>query len=282
MRKLITLLFLGLMCPLGLYSQTIGHVKTPEPGEITIDNVQVAVGPVLTISYTIRLGEGVKWCKTGLYLSTDGGSTYTRVSESKYLSGDVGKITISGDKEIKFDITEIKQELADKQLDFKVKVIGKDVIKREYLIAGTASVYPNMSYGLMIGTVRKSGAYIKARTNFNTISPSYNCNINGEMENGGVIWSDGVESRSRFIITGGMMFHAMPWLYPYIGAGYGSKQLYLQDTEKQWATVTDYSYKGLSIDAGLLFKFNKIVVSTAVCNTAFKYTEGEIGIGFIF
>ena len=275
-------MIIGLLYHIALYSQTNGHVKAPNPGEITIGNVQVEVGPVLKISYTIRLGEGVKWCKTGLFLSTDGGSTYKRVSESRYLSGDLGRITDDGDKEIMFDIKDIKQELADKQLDFKVQVISKDVIKREYLIAGTTSIYPNMSYGLMIGTIKKIGLYIKARTDFNKISSSYNCNVNGELENGGVIWSDGLESRSRFVITGGMLFHAKQWLYPYIGVGYGSKQLYLQDTHEKWATVTDYSYKGLSLDAGFLFRLNKIVVSTSICNTAFKYTEGEIGIGLIF
>ena len=282
MKRYISLLISVLLVSMGISSQTAEHLRVPDPGQVSLGNVQVEIGPVLNIRYTLRFGEGVDWCRIGLFLSTDGGSSYSRLPDSEYITGDLGKISSGGDKSIKYDHSEVKQELAGKQLDFKVEVLSKNVIRREYLIAGTASVYPGLSYGLMVGTVRKTGFYIKARSNFVFPASSYSCNISGVMDSGGTIWANGSESRSRFVITGGMIYHASPWIYPYAGVGYGSKQLFLQDVQDNWAAVSDLSYKGVSLDAGLLLKIRKFVLSAGVCNTAFKYTEGEIGVGFLF
>ena len=283
MKERIILLAAFLMASISMSSQTDDHVQAPYPDEVNIGAVNVSRdGQTLIIGYTVRLGENVRWCRVGLYQSTDGGQTFSNISSAKHLSGDIGRLYEGGIKEIKYNISEVKEQLADKELVYKVEVVSKDVIKREYILAGVASVYPNLSYGIMIGTVKKTGFYLKARTNFKFVSSSYNCNGNGVLESGGKIWSNGIEERSRFVMTGGMLFHLNNRLYPYLGAGYGSKQLYLQDIQEKWANVTDLSYKGVSLEAGLLFKFNKMVVSTSVCNTAFKYTEGEIGFGFIF
>lgn len=283
MRIRILLLAVCLGISIQLSSQTSEHVKAPYPDEVTIGAATVARdGRTLIVDYSIRLGANVRWCKVDLYQSTDGGKTFTNISSSKGLSGDLGKISESGTKEIRYDISNVKEQLSGKRLVYKVEVKNKDIVKRELLLSGVASLYPNMSYGVMIGTVKKAGFYLKARSDFNFISSSYSCNSDGDLETGGKIWTTGVESRSRMVVTGGMIFHVRNWLYPYIGAGYGSKQLYIQDTQNNWATVSDLSYQGVSLDAGFLFKFNKIVLSAAVCNTAFKYTEAEIGIGLMF
>lgn len=284
MKSRILLLVVSLVVSLNAFSQTGEYVKAPNPDEISLGAVNVELHRdrnTLIISYVVRLGADVRWCKIGLLQSTDGGHTFTRIPASK-LSGDVDKIFESGTKEVRFNITDIKDQLEDKDIVFKVNVQSKDVVKREFLITGVASVYPNLSYGVMIGTVKKAGYYIKARSDFKSLSSSYNCTSNGELETGGEIWSNGLQSRSRFNITGGMLFHVNNWFYPYFGAGYGSKQLYMQDIQENWANVTDLSYKGVSFDAGILFRFGNFLVSTAVCNTAFKYTEAEMGIGFIF
>ena len=272
------------MMSLNILSQTGEYVKAPYSDDISLGAVNVELHrdkKTLIISYVVRLGEDVRWCKIDLYQSTDGGQSFTNIPSAK-LSGDIDKLYESGTKEVKYNITDIKDQLEDKDIVFKVNVRSKDVIKREYLIAGVASVRPNLSYGVMVGTVKKAGYFIKFRTDFKSVSSSYSCKSDGELETGGVIWSNGLKSRSRIDITGGMLFHVNNWFFPYFGAGYGSKQLFLQDIQGNWANITDLSYKGVSFDAGVLFRYGKIFLSTAVCNTAFKYTEAEMGFGFIF
>lgn len=266
-----------------LFAQTAEHVTAPNPGEVTIGAVHVErEGTVFNINYKVLLGEGVQWCKVRLLLSTDGGKTFSNVPTQRSVTGDVGKVSEGGNKTIFYDVTNDKQQLADKPLAFKVDIHGKNVIQQEYFILGTASVYPNLSYGLMVGSVKKFGWYLKARSNFKFPSTSYECESDGIMPSGGTIWSNGCEQKSRYVITAGMIVHATNWLYPYVGAGYGSKQLCWQDTQNEWVKVSDISYQGVSLDAGLLFKFGKVAISAAVCNTPHKSTEGEISIGMIF
>jgi hypothetical protein len=84
------------------------------------------------------------------------------------------------------------------------------------------------------------------------------------------------------VITAGGMLRASRWCYPYVGVGYGSRGLYWKDFQGDWAKVTDKSCAGVAIDAGLALKFGKIALTLGVNNTAFKYTEAEVGIGVMF
>ena len=58
--------------------------------------------------------------------------------------------------------------------------------------------------------------------------------------------------------------------------------MYWKDFEGEWAKVTDMSCSGVSIDAGVIMSFGKVAVTLGVNNTAFKYTEAEVGIGVMF
>ena len=46
--------------------------------------------------------------------------------------------------------------------------------------------------------------------------------------------------------------------------------------------MTDKSCAGVAVDAGVALKFGKIALTLGVNNTAFKYTEAEVGIGVMF
>lgn len=283
MKSRIIALCLLFLSGLSLQAQTADHVPAPNPGEVSIGAVHVErEGAVINIDYRVLLGEGVQWCKVRLLISTDGGKTFSNIPTAKNVTGDIGKISKGGNKTINYNVSDDKHFLADKPLAFKVDVQGKNVIQHEFFILGNAAVYPQLSYGLMIGSVKKIGWYIKARSDFKSPSATYNCGSNGILESGGTIWANGNIQKTRYVVTGGMMIHAANWLFPYFGAGYGSKQLFWQDTQNNWAKVTESSHQGISLDAGLLFKFGKFAVSAAACNTAFKYTEGEIGVGIIF
>ena len=265
------------------FAQSDDHIKSPYPNEVTIGAMKVnRIGSEFTIEYKLSLGENVRWCKTQLVISVDGGKTFTFMPSEKYLSGDIGYQGASGNKIIKYDVSSDKQKLAGKQLVFKLEVTTKDVLQREILAAAQSGVFPQLSYGFMFGMVKKYGWYVKAKSDFNFQSSSYNCTSTGEIEGGGHIWTDGASKKSRLVITAGGMFRASRWCYPYVGVGYGSRGLYWKDFQGEWAKVTDKSCAGVALDAGVALKFGKIALTLGVNNTAFKYTEAEVGIGVMF
>ena len=282
MRK-FQLIILSLLIALSSFAQSDDHVRSPYPDEVTIGAIKVErTGSEFTIQYQLLLGDDVRWCKTKLMISIDGGNTYSFMPSEDNISGDFGKQETSGVKVIKYDVSTDKQQLAGKPVVFKVDVITKDVLQREILASAQAGIYPQLSYGFMFGMVKKYGWYVKARSDFNFQSSSYNCTSTGEMEGGGHIWTDGASNKSRLVVTAGGMLRASRWCYPYIGVGYGSRGLYWKDFQGEWAKVTDQSCAGVALDAGVALKFGKIAFTIGVNNTAFKYTEAEVGIGVMF
>ena len=272
-----------LLLSLKVFAVSEDHVRSPYPDEVTIGAMTVErTGSEFTIGYKILLGDDVLWCKTKLLVSTDGGKTFSFTPTSSNVTGDLGKIHTSGTKYIKYDVTADKGKLAGKPVVFKVDVTTKDVLDRKILASAQASVFPQMSYGLMAGMVKKYGWYVKARTDFNFISSKYNCLSSGDIEGGGYIWTDGTSKKSRLVATAGGMMRLSRWCYPYVGLGYGYRNMYWKDFEGEWAKVTDMSCSGISIDAGFVMSFGKIAVTLGVNNTAFKYTEAEVGIGVMF
>ena len=287
MRIRLLLLAICLMTSTIMFSQTIEHVKPPYPDEVNVGAVDVERdGQTLVVFYSVRFGTKIRWCDIALYQSIDGGKTFTNISSSDYLSGDIGRIYEGGDKKIYYNISNNKEQLADKQLVFKVEVLKKHVNERKYMILGSASVYPVLSYGAMVATVNKVGFYVKARINmkdFNSYSQGYIDGTVGDQRE--IMVTTGKEFKERFMITGGLMCKVNKHIYPYLGAGNGFKNTfweYYSYEGNRWAHIGELSYSGLTLDAGCIFKFGTFVISTAVCNTAFKYTEGEIGIGFSF
>ena len=83
-------------------------------------------------------------------------------------------------------------------------------------------------------------------------------------------------------VTGGLLIRAAKFMYPYFGAGYGSRNVLWKDTDGAWVGISDYSFAGLSAEAGVIFKFGPVSLSAGVSNTAFKYTAAEVGLGVMF
>ncbi len=282
MRK-FQLIILSLLIAVSSFAQSEDYVRNPYPDGVTIGAMKIErTGSEFTIQYKLLLGDDVRWCKTKLMISKDGGKTYSFAPSAENISGDLGKQETSGVKVIKYDVSADKQQLAGKQVVFKVDVTTKDVLQRETIAAAQVGVYPQISYGFMFGMVKKYGWYVKARSDFNFQSSSYNCTSTGEIEDGGHIWTNGASKRYRLVVTAGGMLRASRWCYPYVGVGYGSRGLYWKDFQDEWVKVTDKSCAGVALDAGVALKFGKIALTIGLNNTAFKYTEAEVGIGVMF
>jgi hypothetical protein len=106
-------------------------------------------GEEVIINYYLDLRDASKVKNVTTYMSLDGGQTYKQL---KKVSGDVGTVRKSGEKQITFDIF---KEFGDKEIsgDIKFKVEGKnkypidsDVVK--------ACIFYGVSFGAIItGTV---------------------------------------------------------------------------------------------------------------------------------
>lgn len=255
-----------------------------ENNEVSVSNAWVSRDNyTLVIEYRIDMGENVTSCDVELMISQDGGSNFTAVSAKEGLTGDIGKVSSSGQKIIIYDINSIKNELAGKDLAFKVQI--KDIkekkvkehedmpemkdtkdltkvkkskkekeTKGKFFIMGTGSTFG--MYGLKAGFANKFGGYI-----------SYSDAFTGNMLDN---WN----------INGGVMIRATRWLYPFIGAGYGQLNFYDDDD--------DYyvKYNMIPLEAGAMCKFGAFLISAAVEPiTVIGERFGcsfELGIGFCF
>lgn len=272
-------LFLGLFCGITQNTSAQEHIPAPSRNEVSIGNARISrEEKELVVDYQIQFGDDVKSCEVEVVLNADGRPV--RYGQSD-LTGDYGRITTSGQKQVRFNVDKLKHALADKAITFTLNVRNKNVVKNNIMLMASASIVPQLSYGFMLGYVRKIGGYAKFRSDFGSIDPSYGCMSDGTAD-GNVFWASGLQKKARFQATAGMLFRASGSVYPYIGAGYGSRGVYWEDYNGEWAQVMDYSCEGISAEAGLIFKAGPIVFSAGVSSTAFKYVEAEIGIGVAF
>ena len=178
---------------------------------------------------------------------------------------------------------EFVEEMGEPVVEEPEVVKPGQTVKGNFMFMASVGVFPQTSYGAMVGYVKKSGAYAKFRSNYNFSEASYNCTSNGKLESGENIYTSGAAPRySRHQATAGLLLRISNNIYPYIGAGFGSRAVQWQDYQGQWAQVTDYSCRGIAAEAGVALKLGSLSLSVGASTTAFKYTDLELGIGFMF
>ena len=139
-----------------------------------------------------------------------------------------------------------------------------------------------LSYGAMATlTWGKAGIYIKGRSNFQNKIGEYSCLSDGT-SGGKVIWTSGKESHPTWTLGAGGIFKIAGPVSLYAGSGYGSAQTLWEDASGKWATVEDYSAKGICADAGILFSKNHFQVSIGISTITFKKPALELGLGVRF
>ena len=142
---------------------------------------------------------------------------------------------------------------------------------------------PDLSYGLRAGVKgRTFGGYMAFRSNFVKASADYACQSDGTLENGSSIWPGGAEKNTYLSLSAGFLAQAASWLTFYAGAGYGKRQLLWQDVDGGWAEVSDWSVKGLEMEAGAIFRWNRMAFSAGVSTVRFRTCSATVGVGFCF
>ena len=137
------------------------------------------------------------------------------------------------------------------------------------------------SYGLMaaVGYGPHWGIWAAGRSNFTAVGYGYDCRSDGNTD-GGRFWGNGQSRYGVFSISGGPLWHPLPWLGIYAGAGYSKEELDWQDAEGRWARVTDYSVSGLSGDIGLLLNWNRLSLAAGCSWNSFATLTLGIGVHF--
>lgn len=167
--------------------------------------------------------------------------------------------------------------------------------QKSILLALQAGVYPAFSFGGIIGySGDRFGAYLKGRSSLSARPQiSYEIDSNGAflsspssqtISSAGSFWSDGTYVSNRVAITaGGLARISSSRFMLYADAGYGVYSYSARDIDANWASVSDLSTSGLTLDLGsFVFFGNHLFVGAGVCCTSFRYSELELSLGFSF
>lgn len=165
------------------------------------------------------------------------------------------------------------------RVDHSHDIPGRQDYLRKFILADVS--FPDMSYGVMAGLQgRRWGGYLHFRSDFvQTPETLYECLSDGSLPHGGKMWTSGDTRSSNLYITSGALMQIVDWLSVYAGTGYGRRTLAWQDIDGNWARVSDWSHKGLTIDAGLLLSWRNLAFSAGLSTLNFKTCTFSLGIG---
>lgn len=148
-------------------------------------------------------------------------------------------------------------------------------------VLASVSPLPALSGGLMAGAVGRVGGYAKFSSDWRFAKPAYECMSDGSTSFG-TVWTTGARCVSSLAATAGVCFAAGKWLIPYVGAGYGKKDLLWEDSSGDMVRVSDYSFRGVAAEAGLIGRIGKFALSAGVGTVGFKVLRLDFGVGIVF
>lgn len=198
-----------------------------------------------------------------------------------YMTKGSRNITIKSDRfgSLKYEFT----ERLEKQVVYKLslKLVQSEANKTRTLIMPVAGIGTSISYGAMIGIVKKWGFYAKAKYNFKDLTTEGQCDDLG-MVGENQAWFTGNTESSRLAVTGGLMFRLALPFYIYAGGGYGYKKLGWESTDGSWLENLDQSFTGAEAEIGCILRLKNFALSAGCQSNSFKYFEATVGIGFMF
>lgn len=157
---------------------------------------------------------------------------------------------------------------------------------RRMLVMAEVGYHPSqLSYGGMIGFVRKNGAYVKFRSDFGSASADLECDDSGALTSGGEgtpYYKEGVTQKARLSVTAGYLRQLWKPVYLYAGTGYGSRTLAWETVEGELVKNTDHSAVGVAAELGVIGRLGKFALSVGFHTVNFKHHEVTVGVGIIF
>lgn len=139
------------------------------------------------------------------------------------------------------------------------------------------------SVGIRLALMRRHGAYLLAQTDFHaTPHTAGECDRNGNLPDGGTPYYTGETQDGRWMILAGGIHRLVHELCLYEGIGYGQHNTAWEQHDGIWLRNKDLTHRGVSAEAGLLYRFYRIAVSAGVQTIQGKYWEASVGIGVHF
>jgi len=137
------------------------------------------------------------------------------------------------------------------------------------------------SLGLTLAWAGRYGGYVNAMTNG---SFDYHTDLTVSMaEQYDYLWTNQT-SKARLLVTAGGLFAVKKLGYVYAGAGYGIRNLVWYTESGQSVAMTPGTYKGVALEAGMLFNIGSQALVSAGGLTQFPgpYYEMKVGVGYKF
>lgn len=154
---------------------------------------------------------------------------------------------------------------------------------KEFLMSANVAYanFPQYSYGISLGHVKRVGWYLSLMSNFNFkgFTTDYQCQNDGFV-NGTLPFYSGKKSTTRISAMGGVAFRVFPWWQFHAGVGYGYRGLFWETTDQKWVKNQTDSYQGIDAEIGTGFIIKGFYLSAGMVTTNFKTLEAKVGIGF--
>lgn len=141
------------------------------------------------------------------------------------------------------------------------------------------------TWGLMASVMKRHGIFMHISTDFGSTGPIIGvCNRYGIID-GTERYYSGDTRRKAIMATAGAIHRAGHHIAIFEGIGYSSNTLAWQLAKSEgggYVRNSYYSHRGLTAEAGIILKFNKLIIS--VSTFTIKGTEwfGSVGIGMRF
>lgn len=248
-------------------------------------------GQAIRVHYTLSRLPYNSFVMLELYVSTNGGVSFT--GPLVRVQGDVGKVDTNGPKGVIWEVMDEWGSL-DGQVVFELRgdvVNKKSEVENLLMYNVSGSTY----FGLMYGIVARWGGYVRGKTNFSLADAPYTCNTSGvfDYEKAGSYYAvDNVSKRSRLGITAGALYRPWPFLYLYVGAGYGFRRLiwhaqtfdYITDkpSGELWAVNTQRSVEGVEAELGAIYRYKRLGISAGINTVGFSFFEVNGAVGLFF
>ncbi len=223
------------------------------------------------------------------YVSRDGGDHFE--GPLKEISGDVQPGLRNGQYTMVWDVMK-EMPLVEEDLIFDVKITTAKAKKSLMISLQGNTVTP---LGLRIGQLGKLGWYVEGRASLlATQSPSFTYENEKiiDYDQPGYYQFNGSKGFNAWSAVAGVTYQLTWNLFINAGVSYGVENYMYEinnysyeadnKTGNSWVKDADYSYSGFELDAGLIFKYKKLIVNGGVTSINFKVFNWGAGIGLAF
>lgn len=278
MKRQIQLLILLLTVTVSSFAQSVKDV------EIRVSDNKVLVG------YTISgLKNYQDISQINFYVSRDGGQTFE--GPLKEITGEVGPDLRNGKYVMVWDAMKESRILSD-NLIVEIRISVEDS-KKDFMIAVVGNTAT--PFGLRIGQLGRIGWFAEFRASlmpFTTVNYTYENGSIPDYNKYGYYQFNGNNGLSAWSAVGGVTIQATRKVFFNVGVGYGVENYlygideYSYETENKTGSArakdADYSNSGFELDAGIILKFNKLIINGGATTINFKTINWLVGIGVAF